>query len=592
MHRRNTRGYLAQQSFIKLFSQSLFSIWGSPSSPVDLAPLNNFEDKKCIISITNYINVPITHVEQPILTRKPVPAIFKFEWNVLAPIIKWTLENRIVHSGKPNSSWFREESQSEYCIHFGQCATFDMNKLIIKSKLWNCQLRVDLFPPILEPSLLNSAFNDLSVIYKNLQSRALTFLPLLWEIELTQRRSALAAILVGRTSVIQIFIFTLKSIYCSFSINELVPAWTVETEYTKIFLSTNVEFFLVDLTEHISQLYSLGSVKYINRYHQNGITDLQLKNLEPGEMFQHLRHQWNSQMNWEIDVSVEALRMHFEMCGNKIQRNHGKSRGTVAAEEILYQALVRVWQSVLKNYTYTVVHTNIGTCLTDRVISFNLEATSSRIVIDDIYLRRFLHIPMQIVNPVNGSFRFVVCGVRGSELMAFAELINVYDKYIWGLLVVLVCISAFIWNCLLPAPSAGEWKIKILSGAIGWIAAFGKLYALGKVLLEQGELSSGSASISNQKVRLFLAIILMMSIILSNGYKNANVYKMVTHRELLRYERFDGTIGYTCFPIVVGRQIFLLFRSLIRETAACSESTTAIFSQFPKESDKRLSSVC
>lgn len=172
--------------------------------------------------------------------------------------------------------------------------------------------------------------------------------------------------------------------------------------------------------------------------------------------------------------------------------------------------MVDIWQSIFKNYTYA---SNHAICSNGQSEGFGLVDYPSGIIFDKIYLFRFLHLPMQMLNPVDGSYRFVVCGIRGIERMAFGELINVYDKYIWGIMSVVIVCAALVWKCLVQRsinPGCKDWTICI-SGFLG------SSYSLGKILLEQGELSSGSTSISNQKSRIFIGIFLMMCIILSNG---------------------------------------------------------------------------
>lgn len=160
--------------------------------------------------------------------------------------------------------------------------------------------------------------------------------------------------------------------------------------------------------------------------------------------------------------------------------------------------------------------------------------------IDHIYMRRYLHIPTLILNPMNGSFRFVVCGIKDWEAMAYSEVINVYDKCIWGMWAVTLACAALVWRLLLlSGPQSSQSHDHNSHG----IDVLSKTYSLLKILLEQGDLDYDSPTIFSQKVLAFLGIILLMPIILSNGYKNANVYNMITPLKPLRYEHFDDLIA-------------------------------------------------
>lgn len=200
-------------------------------------------------------------------------------------------------------------------------------------------------------------------------------------------------------------------------------------------------------------------------------------------------------------------------------------------------ALVNVWQSILKNYTYAARH---RTCSNGRSVDAKSQAQSSYLWIDKKYLGRFLHRLMSIRDPLNDSFRFVVYRMKGSEEMAFGELVSVYDKSVWGFLVASIGCAAIAWRFLTPENRHQKNYDRIF---IPEAALLVRYYSMVKFLLEQGDLSSGNMSLSNQKVRAFLGIILLMFIVLSNGYKNANVYIMVSPRKPLRYETCSNLVA-------------------------------------------------
>lgn len=131
-------------------------------------------------------------------------------------------------------------------------------------------------------------------------------------------------------------------------------------------------------------------------------------------------------MNWEVVSQDPTLGKYFEMWGgqNHSDPNSLNVHGSTSPKDFLSRGLVQVWQSLLKNYTHD---SGESMCSYGKTTNTDEGEPTSDILIESIYIRRFLHLPMQIFNPVNGSFQFVVCGFKGSEAMAFAELINVYD---------------------------------------------------------------------------------------------------------------------------------------------------------------------
>lgn len=88
---------------------------------------------------------------------------------------------------------------------------------------------------------------------------------------------------------------------------------------------------------------------------------------------------------------------------------------------------------------------------------------------------------------------------------------------------VLICWLSLIWERLL-----GTYIPKIHSAL--------------NILLEQDGLTCENTPASNLKVRVLLGIFLLMCIILSNGYKNVNVYKMVSPRNPERFTIFEELV--------------------------------------------------
>lgn len=150
-----------------------------------------------------------------------------------------------------------------------------------------------------------------------------------------------------------------------------------------------------------------------------------------------------------------------------------------------------------------------------------------------MHIYRVLHIPLQILNRANGSYRFVVCGLRGSEAVAFGELVNVFDKFTWVTLLIFICLLALVWKRLVS-----------LSPNISSVNTLGnKLVSFVRILLEQGHVTDDCRATSSTKIRVFLGVTLLMSIVLSNGYKSANVYNMILPRQKLRYEYFSDLVA-------------------------------------------------
>lgn len=125
------------------------------------------------------------------------------------------------------------------------------------------------------------------------------------------------------------------------------------------------------------------------------------------------------------------------------------------------------------------------------------------------------------------------CGSRGFHPYPFYHLIRVYDTYIW-LAVAILCAFAF------PV------MVVFSTGKFRWATSLHPeniiCYSLAacKMLLEQGE--SFMQKWHKSTLRLGTGAFLLGCIVLSNGYKNSNVYDMIAQRAPLLYETLEQLI--------------------------------------------------
>lgn len=126
------------------------------------------------------------------------------------------------------------------------------------------------------------------------------------------------------------------------------------------------------------------------------------------------------------------------------------------------------------------------------------------------YLNNFHFFPYNHPQNRLSSFRFISCGERGQETFRFGELISVFDTWVWCLLFlqgVLVTIAL--------AKFAGAEK---------------DLMSTFKVLVEQSNPFPEKTARMNA-LRVVMGSFLLMGIVLSNAYKNKNVYNMIAPRD-------------------------------------------------------------
>lgn len=574
---------------VSAVTQSLYNIWDDSERPVDLAQLKVFEGKRWFISITNFMGVNLIQIGQPVLIRKPVFASFLLDGDIRMPCIGWALEINITQSERLNSTWVMGKVVSENCFKDCQCAAFSLGRLTLKSKMWNGELRIDLHPPFIDAmkivSFLEPLYNE--KIWAAINEIGL---PILWEHSAPQSLSR--DVLDSSTPVLQTFMLSKKNWKSSRYPNSVLNIWT-NIDSQKGYGTMSIEYFVVDLTESNEEVFCPVDMLHINKqvdwYIHPPIQNDALKTFDPKIISKLLEQFWDTQMHWLINVKATNMARFFKMCGD-LKQTSSYDKPVSSAEVILFQTVVQVWQSILKNYTFS-IHRTLCSSGRTTLNRMPVPHSHSTIIVDENYIRRLLHLPLQILNPIDGSFQFVVCGLKGSEAMAFGELINVYDKYVWINLIILIVCVAVLWKIMLSHNI--QQNTKYQGKASPEYSIIYKIYSLAKILVEQGYISPHNIPVSSQKIRAFVGMILIMCIIISNGYKNANVYNMVSPRKPLRYETFQELVDanfsiYTWSQLVSSNWTALhVFRWFSQNLAIKLESDQNLI-YYTEDSEKEL----
>lgn len=175
-----------------------------------------------------------------------------------------------------------------------------------------------------------------------------------------------------------------------------------------------------------------------------------------------------------------------------------------------------VWNSIMRNFTLQMA-TNNANC--KELLSANFVIT----LVPLFYISALYTFPHYVDNHTN-KLRIVGCGKRSETALPFQELVNIFDGWVW--LAILVILVAF--------PLATK---TLTNGSL----IMDNFTAVVKVFLEQGDPFHNSV-VSRTPNRIFIGLFLLMGIILSNAYKNTNVYNMVVPRKPVLYKYFHELI--------------------------------------------------
>lgn len=188
----------------------------------------------------------------------------------------------------------------------------------------------------------------------------------------------------------------------------------------------------------------------------------------------------------------------------------------LTAIESLAVAHSYVWKSIMNNFSLTDID-KTEKCKVDSVVEFQIQ------VLPASYDKSLFAFPYSPPDDLAG-LRFIGCGQQGLSLLPFNEFVAVFDKFIWVAIATTMIIVSISIKLL--------WSQTVLTD---------NTFSFLKLIFEQGNPFSDAVA-SKARFRGLLLPLLFMSIIVSNGYKNTNVYKMVTQRRPLLYESFDELV--------------------------------------------------
>lgn len=187
-----------------------------------------------------------------------------------------------------------------------------------------------------------------------------------------------------------------------------------------------------------------------------------------------------------------------------------------------------MWRSIMKNYTIfgrAVINCNSKEPATfAKIDTFPVILRQNSFIRDHVYTR-------YPISDLGKRLRFVSCGRRHLSSLPFLKLVSVFDWPIW------VCV--IVTTIVVPIP------LCTLGHSRNFSITYRSKHFLSviKVLLEQGNPFCVADKKSN-KLKLIMSIFLLMGVVVSNAYKNSNVYTMVIPRFPVSMKTFHDLVTH------------------------------------------------
>lgn len=137
------------------------------------------------------------------------------------------------------------------------------------------------------------------------------------------------------------------------------------------------------------------------------------------------------------------------------------------------------------------------------------------------------------------AMRFVTCNPKGVETLPYSQLFAVFDVHIWEC----ILLSMLSLSVLLMVMEQNPLMAKLKAGKI-----HDHFFSTVKVLVEQ-EYPFPAKITGITRLRLLIGAYLLMGVVLSNGYKNTNVFILISPRKPALYRTFHDLMEERNFSV-------------------------------------------
>lgn len=506
---------------------------GDCPSPLNLEILlKPFRRQKCLVVVDNYVNIDVVFEDIPLISRFPRPS--KFEFNLKRNLetskrlreIMWSphdvnLEKYV--NGAVNYGCFRSKYMSPLVYFDGSqllyCLLLQLEKFSSNTRPWNCQVQIEAFVPL--DYLLHT---DHLTIFDRLypfssQNTAVTINMIVGLPRVLGTRS------IGR------ILYWMKS-RSSYNGDSL----KLERLEASIFLEVNIHTTKTEIPTYRIKYFRIFRVKNLLRYFE--IPFQVWSRVSSEQLVAYVFSNQSIELGWgESSIimragrTVHGILSSVRRCDNlysKESKSFVNAWSQIQNETHRFEeAVAHILLSIMQNYTLYFPGFYICQGFSKRVVNSadlqheHLSWKFNRVIKSTTDASSMLQFNNSLEN-----LRFVTCGERGSEPFLLHDLLSAYQYVTW------VFIAGFVF---------------VVSKCLSLIAkrdsTLSCLMSLTKILLEQGD-PFRSGFPSQLPFRLIICGALLAGIVISNGYKNTNVYNIITDRNRLPFQSFADLQRY------------------------------------------------
>lgn len=513
--------------------------------------LDQFEKNKCLVVVNNFQGVQIYPIKRtPIILRQIGLALLsiypKNKWDgqtvntelVWAPhgtyynvssSIKVPADDLKVKTRHPcpTSTIFTPTLFGSYTgLNHGFCVGIDLDLFIRASKLWQCQIQVDLF----RPEFLFEIGKPVQ-IFRSIENEYSKFLP-------------------STVPQINMLVHSYPLKYKSSRLHHwvTVPGNDIEKDVSSFYIRTDTQ--LTALATCISKSFwmscyieNLNVLKpCVQCSNHVDIIPLNLKLLSVSYIVKKgVSKRQGADVIMFMTYSAAFLAKVKDFSMKKIKSSENYKLGQVLGATNLRKLTSDSDNALAMMYAMFIIDrlgnvTGPDFSKTDSTANWMVWLDSTK---NPNKVLQFTN----VLSPMS----FITCNTKGISLFPFSEFWSVFSKNVWTLLCVSIVTLIFTFK-LVSAKHFLEvqsWQPK-------------ELLCMLKVLVEQGDPFPNSL-LQPIKFRFIVSGLLLAGIVLSNCYKSNNVYNMIRQRDLVPYNQVDEILNdnFTIFSRVMYLNYYL-----------------------------------
>ncbi|CAL8131069.1 unnamed protein product [Orchesella dallaii] len=518
--------------------------------------------KNCLVHITFFNDFNLqTDLKLPTILRGLQPHLSLNHYGKYYKVWEFSMVSKSFRSTVNTNSNITENSTTCPFSTFldpKSCAQLDFQRFIMQSKPWTCEAIVNVHPPpfwleqlpyslqlghsVSFPSIFNS--KSFYVANRALNAQVPSFQPINMLVQLQTRLMSekIKSWIHADISPCKKYRCVNRMIFLLLKTIQIASKHEVEQPAARIFVASIVTInrlsSVCGQNQKILVLFPLNEGDFASSRSLSVQTEKINNNGLVFFVSTFVLHYFYKTTDWFLGQSFKRL------CEAVTQPFTREIIVSLARDAPIFVTQFLIWKKILENYTMAHMELQLacneqGDFRSQAVdLDFYLHLIRAGIVIGITDAADKTQFPIYIKNPAK-SLSFVSCGNEPLQTFAFLELFRVFDPYVWVGIIFLVIL--FMPMFLAICQFLESYFKSGLENSATFFKTSVYFQPIALILEQEGAYTVKQANTAS--LTPYLASILLVSIVLTNAYKNDNVYNMIAPRQSIPYTLFNQLVA-------------------------------------------------